>query len=180
MEAWLQSSMHWLLAALALPKVGLSAIFVISIVSATLLPLGSEPAVFGLVKLAPELFWPAIFVATLGNTIGGIISYAMGVGAERAFTRWREKHGHLEDHHAVAGRRKIGGRWHVQINEWMHRLGPPVLFFSWMPFVGDPLCAVAGWLRLAFWPSVFYMALGKFLRYTVMTTALVWAFPQLL
>jgi membrane protein YqaA with SNARE-associated domain len=44
---------------LALPQFGLSTLFVVSLVSATLLPLGSEPAVFGLVRLNPELFWPA-------------------------------------------------------------------------------------------------------------------------
>ncbi|MBL8333770.1 MAG: DedA family protein, partial [Rubrivivax sp.] len=58
MEAWLQS----LLATLALPQFGLSTVFVVSLISATLLPMGSEPAVFGLVKLNPELFWPAVLV----------------------------------------------------------------------------------------------------------------------
>jgi membrane protein YqaA with SNARE-associated domain len=43
--------------------------------------------------------------------------------------------------------------------------------------VGDPLCAVAGWLRLAFWPCVFYMAIGKFLRYVTATALLLWVFP---
>ena len=56
MEAWFNS----LLQALALPEYGLSTVFVVAFVSATLLPLGSEPAVFGLLKLNPDLFWPAI------------------------------------------------------------------------------------------------------------------------
>jgi len=177
MEAWLRSSIHALLLALALPKVGLSAIFVVSLVSATLLPLGSEPAVFGYVKLAPDMFWPAVLVATLGNTLGGIISYLMGLAAEKGYERWREKHGHA----AAEQRRKksTGGRWHGLISKWAHRLGPSALFFSWLPVVGDPLCAVAGWLRLPFWPSVFFMAIGKFLRYVVMTAGLLWAFPGL-
>ena len=70
MDAWIAP----LLAALALPSYGLSTVFVVSFVSATLLPMGSEPAVFGLVKLNPDLFWPAIFVATAGNSIGGAIN----------------------------------------------------------------------------------------------------------
>jgi hypothetical protein len=45
----------------------------VAFVSATLLPLGSEPAVFGLVKINPALFWPAILVATAGNTLGGAV-----------------------------------------------------------------------------------------------------------
>lgn len=170
MEAWIQSSIHWLLLTLALPSVGLSAIFIVSLVSATLLPLGSEPAVFGFVKLSPDMFWPAVLVATLGNTIGGAISYFIGLGAEKAYERWRVKH--PEKHHS-----KAGGRWHDYVSYWLHRLGPSALFFSWLPVVGDPLCAVAGWLRLSFWPSVFYMAIGKFLRYLVMTASLLWVFP---
>src|SRR5829696_3599181 len=87
MEAWMTALMAKLLAALALPKFGLSTVFVVSLVSATLLPLGSEPVVFGLVKLNPALFWPAVLVATAGNTVGGAISFWMGYGAEVAYER---------------------------------------------------------------------------------------------
>ena len=65
MEAWFES----VLALLALPKFGLSSVFLVAFVSATLLPMGSEPFVFGLVKLNPDLFWSAIVVATAGNTL---------------------------------------------------------------------------------------------------------------
>ncbi|MGO3130197.1 MAG: YqaA family protein, partial [Alcaligenes sp.] len=37
----------------------------------------------------------------------------------------------------------------------------------------------AGWLRLPFWPSVFYMAVGKLGRYITMTAGLLWIFPKL-
>lgn len=165
-------SIEWLLVTLALPRVGLSAIFVISLVSATLLPMGSEPAVFGYLKIAPHMFWPAILVATVGNTIGGVITYFMGMGAEKAYEHWREDH-------PPARRKRAGGRWHDTVSTWISRMGPITLLFSWLPIVGDPLCAVAGWLRLPFWRSVFYMALGKFLRYVIMTTALLWVFPTI-
>jgi membrane protein YqaA with SNARE-associated domain len=170
MEAWLLSSIHWLLDTLALPSVGLSAIFIIALVSATLLPLGSEPAVFGYLQIASDMFWPAVLVATLGNTIGGTISYAMGYGAEKAVERYREKH--PQRTHAPAG-----GRWHDYVSGWLHRLGPRALLFSWLPLVGDPLCAVAGWLRMPLLPSIVYMAIGKFLRYATMTAGLLWFFP---
>ena len=74
MEAWLDS----LMALLALPKFGLSTVFIVAFISATLLPLGSEPAVFGLVKLNPDMFWPAVLVATAGNTLGGAVTWWMG------------------------------------------------------------------------------------------------------
>lgn len=155
MEAWI----HSLLAALALPRYGLATVFVVAMISATLLPMGSEPAVFGLVKLNPALFWPAVLVATAGNTLGGAISYWMGYGAERAYERMTHKHGEAR---ALA---------------WLRRFGPRACLLSWLPVVGDPLCAVAGWLRLPFWPCVAFMAVGKFLRYVTFTAALVWVFP---
>ncbi|AOU95711.1 putative membrane protein [Achromobacter ruhlandii] len=171
MEESLLSAIHWLLNLLALPSVGLSAIFAVSLISATLLPLGSEPAVFGYIKLSPDMFWPAILVATAGNTIGGAISYAMGLGAEKAVERWKERHPH------APAQSRMRGRWHERAHDWIHRMGPPALLLSWLPAVGDPLCAVAGWLRLPFWPCVAYMAIGKFLRYLAMTASLLWLFP---
>ena len=156
MEAWIES----MIVALALPKFGLSTVFIVSLISATLLPLGSEPVVFGLVKLNPALFWQAISVATLGNTIGGGISWWMGYGAERAYER-------------VAHRKPM----EVKALAWLERFGPRACLLSWLPGVGDPLCAVAGWMRMPFWPCLGYMAVGKFARYVTMTALLLWVFP---
>ena len=143
----------------ALPQYGLVTVFIVSLVSATLLPMGSEFAVFGLLKLTPELFWPAMFVATAGNTIGGAISWWMGYGAETLYERIKHK------------------RVEMKALKWLESLGPKACLLSWLPLVGDPLCAIAGWLKLSFWPCVVYMAIGKFLRYTTMTAALLWWFP---
>ncbi len=156
LPTWLLALMAWL----ALPQFGLSTLFIISILSATLLPLGSEPAVFGLIKLNPDLFWPAIVVATAGNTIGGAIDWWMGYGAHRAIDQYKG--------HSV----------HLKALQWLEKLGPKACLLSWLPAVGDPLCAVAGWLRLPFWPCLGYMLIGKFLRYLIMTSLLLWAFPS--
>ena len=60
---------------------------------------------------------------------------------------------------------------------WLERLGAKACLLSFLPVVGDPLCAVAGWLKLPFWPCVGYMAIGKFGRYLVMSGLLFWVFP---
>ena len=143
-----------LLNLLALPQFGLSTVFLVSFISATLLPLGSEPAVFGLVQLNPAMFWPAILVATLGNTLGGALDWWLGYGAHKVAEKYKHSHTHL------------------RVLDWLKSLGPKACLLSWLPAVGDPLCAVAGWLRLPFWPCVMYMAIGKFFRYLVMTAAL--------
>ena len=156
MELWLNQLLQWL----ALPKFGLSSVFVVSFVSATLLPLGSEPVVFGLVKLNPELFWPAIGVATAGNTLGGMVSWWMGWGSHKVLNHWGNS------------------AHHVRALAWLEKLGPKACLLSWLPGVGDPLCAVAGWLQMPLWPCTLYMAIGKFGRYLVMTAGLLWVFPQ--
>jgi membrane protein YqaA with SNARE-associated domain len=155
MQEWVDSA----LTLLALPRVGLSTLFVVAFVSATLLPMGSEPALFGLLQLNPDLFWRAVMVATAGNTLGGMVDWWMGYGAHQVVDKY---------HHS---------RSHVKAIEWLERLGPKACLLAWLPVIGDPLCAVAGWLKLSFWPCVGYMAIGKFLRYVTMTGGLLWAFP---
>lgn len=151
--------MHQLLQWLALPQFGLSTVFLVSFISATLLPMGSEPAVFGLVKLNPDLFWPAVLVATVGNTLGGAVSWWMGLGTHQAVDKAR------------------GSATELRALAWLQRFGPRACLLSWLPVVGDPLCAVAGWLRMPFWPCLAYMAVGKLARYVTMTGALLYAMP---
>jgi membrane protein YqaA with SNARE-associated domain len=151
MEHQIQQTLTWVMQWLALPEYGLLTLFVIAFVSATLLPLGSEPALIGLLQINPGLFWPAILVATVGNTMGGALTWAMGWGSHRLVDKYAQH------------------RVHLRALDWLQRRGPVACLLSWLPVIGDPLCAVAGWLRLPFWPCVGYMALGKFLRYLTLT-----------
>jgi membrane protein YqaA with SNARE-associated domain len=137
------SLLGWFNYLLALPEFNLGAVFIVSFISATILPLGSEPVVFAAIKFSPHLFWPVILIATLGNTLGGMLDYWMGDKAHEVFAS--KKH----------------SRWFG----WLERFGAKALLLAWLPGIGDPICLLAGWLILPFWPSVGYMALGKFLRY---------------
>lgn len=148
----IESIITWLLQLLAAPEVGLTSVFIISFISATLLPLGSEPAVFAVVKANAALFWPVIGVATVGNTLGGMVDYWLGYRAKAAFAEERET------------------RWF----RWLARYGAKTMLLAWLPGIGDPLCTLAGWLKLPFWPSVAYMAVGKLARYLTMTTLLLY------
>jgi membrane protein YqaA with SNARE-associated domain len=118
------------------------------------------------------MFWAAILVATAGNVIGGMIDWWMGHEARKAWIHYRWKHRHDVHRHseAEARRPKLSDEWFGR----MRRYGPPALLLSWLPGVGDPLCAVAGWLRLRWLPCLWWMAIGKFLRYVAMTSALLW------
>ncbi|MFC5459629.1 YqaA family protein [Massilia niabensis] len=148
----IETAVLWLLKVLAAPTVGLTSVFLISFVSATLVPLGSEPAVFAVVKANEAMFWPAIIVATIGNTLGGAVDYYLGYRAKIAFAKERQS------------------RWFG----WLAKYGSKTMLLSWLPGIGDPLCTLAGWLHLPFWSSVMYMMIGKFGRYLTMTLVLLY------
>lgn len=143
----IESAILWLLKTLAIPTVGLSSVFIISFISATLVPMGSEPAVFAVIKANPAIYWQVILVATLGNTLGGVVDYWMGYGAKQTFASERSS------------------KWFG----WLERFGAKTMLLGWLPGIGDPICTLAGWLKLPFWPCVAYMAIGKFVRYILMT-----------
>ena len=108
--------MQWL----ALPQFGLSTVFVVALVSARCCPWAPEPAVFGLIKLNPDLFWPAILVATVGNTLGGGGGLVDGLGAHKVVDRAR---GHPARCPGLAGKFGPGlpARWLLW---WATRCAP--------------------------------------------------------
>lgn len=160
MDKWFTELIMGLLGMFAIPKYGLSSIFIISLVSATLIPMGSEPAVALYVKLNPELFWVAIFVATAGNALGGAVNWWMGYAAKRAYEHKKKS---------------LASAVEAKAMLWLEKLGPKACFFSFLPIIGDPLATLAGWLKFPFWSCFFYGALGKLLRYIVLTK-IVWYF----
>lgn len=123
----------------------LGALFLSSFLAATLLPGGSEAVLFGVLKLDGGLLWPALTLATLGNTLGGMTSYLLG--------------------------RLLPRRDALPGLAWVRRYGAAALLLAWAPLIGDALCVAAGWLRLnAFWVGVF-MASGKLGRYLAVAYA---------
>ncbi|MDD4977267.1 MAG: DedA family protein [Gallionella sp.] len=119
----------------------LLSLFTSSLLGATLLPGGSEAVLFAVLKAYPESLWLALLVATLGNTLGGMISFGMGWLLPQTQTL---KHVDKVRHY-----------------------GTPALLLAWTPLLGDALCLAAGWLRLSWWQAALFMALGKFARYWV-------------
>ncbi len=125
---------------------GLAAIFVSAFLSATVLPGNSEVVLFAVLKAHPGSAVAAIVLATLGNTLGSLTTFALG----RALPQ------RLRDNRAI---------------ERMRRHGPVALLLAWVPFVGDALCAAAGWLRLRWLPCTLFIAAGKLARYLVVAYA---------
>ena len=121
----------------------LAALAISAFVSATVLPANSEIVLLAVLKAHPDRALAAIAIATLANTLGGLTTYALGrlVPAR-----------HVPSARMVAVVRRHGA--------W-------ALLASWVPIVGDALCAAAGWLRVHWAAATLAMAAGKLARYLV-------------
>ncbi|ELY4323695.1 YqaA family protein [Cronobacter turicensis] len=127
----------------------LLSLFTSSFLSATLLPGSSEAVLVALlvsVKTAP---WLLVLTATIGNSLGGLTNVILG----RLFPL------------------RESSRWQERAQGWLQRFGEPALLLSWLPLVGDLLCLLAGWLRLPWGPVIFFLCLGKALRYIIIAAA---------
>ena len=124
---------------------GLAGLFAASFLASTIVPLSSEVVLFAYLKLYPGEVTLALALATLGNTLGGLTSYALG----RLLPARVQK--------------KLDPR----VLEKLRRYGSPLTFFAWLPVVGDALCIAAGWLRLNWIAVTAFMAVGRLLRYWV-------------
>ena len=140
-------------------------LFIGSLLASTLVPGGVEGLLLVMVK--EQLYgMPSLFlVATICNTLVGIITFLIGMLLAGGL-RYGRPHPRLERWFSVEN--KALGR--------IRRYGSPALLFSWMPVVGDPLCLAAGFLGLRFWPSALMIAAGKAARYLV----LLWILQQTL
>ncbi len=130
--------------ALLSPEGGLAAVLAAAFVAATLVPLSSEAVLFGYLKLHPEHAALAVALATLGNTAGGMTTYLIG---------------------------RLAPRKDFPHADLVRRYGAPATFFAWLPFVGDALCAAAGWLRIRWLAALGFMAAGRLARYLVIAYA---------
>src|SRR6056297_1592994 len=126
-----------------------AALFIVSFLAATLLPLGSE---WLLVTLLLDGKSPALVVviATIGNTLGGATNYLIG--------RW----GSDWLIHKVL---RVDSRQQLRAEDWFQRYGSLSLLLSWLPIVGDPLCLVAGTLRTSLLRFFVLVTTGKAFRY---------------
>jgi membrane protein YqaA with SNARE-associated domain len=122
-------------------------LFASAFVSSTLMPGGSEVVFVALLQDGSHAPAPLLAVAALGNTLGGMTSWGLG----RAIA-WRYPGRALEERHQRAVER-------------VRRFGPLVLLLSWLPVIGDPLCAAAGWLRVHWLKALLFIGAGKLARY---------------
>jgi membrane protein YqaA with SNARE-associated domain len=94
-----------------------------------------------------------VLVASLGNTLGSVINYALG----RMLERFRHRRWFPASEAALD-----------RAQGWYARWGRWSLLLSWAPIIGDPLTVIAGVMREPLWRFVVLVAIAKTGRYVTL------------
>jgi membrane protein YqaA with SNARE-associated domain len=138
---------------------GLPALFCVSFLAATVLPIASEWLLAAIV-IQPVDMTAAVAVATVGNTLGAVTTWAVGCwGGLWVMQRWL----------------RISAADRLRAENGYTRWGSWSLLFAWAPVVGDPLCLVAGLFNVPLMRFIPLVAIGKAGRYLIVA----WAARQL-
>ena len=130
-------------------------VFSSAFLAATIVPFASEIALTGALAAGGAVHW-LVLVATLGNSLGAVVNWAVG----RFIERFRDRRWF------PANREQL-----ERAQAWFRRYGIWSLLFAWLPIVGEPLTVVAGAMRVHIAPFLILVAIGKGLRYVVLALA---------
>lgn len=133
----------------ALATYGYPALFLLSFLASTLLPLGSEWLLVAMLVKGHDPV-ATVTVATIGNYLGACTSYAIGIFGGSFLIKKLLRIGEPEQERAE--------RFFARYGSWS-------LPLSWLPVIGDPLCLVAGLLNIRFLRFSAFVVAGKLLRY---------------
>lgn len=130
-------------------------LFLSAAIAGSLLPFSSEAVLAVLIGMGLDPMW-CVAAATIGNTLGGMICYGLGILGNRNAIR---RLGITEEQLARA-ERFLAGR------------GAAMAFFAFLPVIGEAIAVALGFMRSNIWITVFSMAAGKALRYVLLVLAL--------
>jgi membrane protein YqaA with SNARE-associated domain len=126
-------------------------LFLASFLAATVVPFSSEALLTFLIINGTDPY-AAVLVATAGNWLGGMSSYAIGYMGKWV---WIEKYLRIK--------RETIEKWHDRL----YRKGAIFAFLSWVPAVGDIFAVGLGLLRSSIPITAVAMLAGKFSRYVI-------------
>jgi membrane protein YqaA with SNARE-associated domain len=131
-------------------------LFAIAFLAATVLAAQSEAALVALILADQQPVAELVAAASLGNTLGAVVNWALGRGVAR-----------------FSGRRwfPLSPEQLSRASGWYRRWGRFSLLLSWAPLVGDALTVAAGVLREPFWSFLALVAVAKTGRYLVLAAA---------
>ncbi len=139
-------------------EAGLGGLFLAAFLAATPVPFQSEIVFLALQAAGVASPWVLVIVASVGNTLGSVVTYGIGRGvAQFQGRRWFP----------------VTPAQMARAEGWFGRWGIWVLLASWAPF-GDVIVLMAGVLRTKLWQFLLLVAVAKTGRYIVLAWAGGW------
>ena len=123
-------------------------LFFSAFVSATLFPLGSEALLIYDIKEGYNIYL-LVLVATLGNTLGSVVNYYLGLKGEEYLVE----------------KKLLNEKYITKSKGYFDRFGSVCILFAWVPIIGDPITFVAGILKYDFKKFLILVTISKFSRY---------------
>ena len=124
--------------------------------AATVVPFASEITLVAALAAGGAVHW-LLAVATLGNTLGALVNWALG----RLMERFRDRRWFPVDAKQLE-----------RAQAWFRRYGVWSLLLAWAPLIGEPLTVIAGAMRVHVVPFLVLVAAGKAVRYAVLVFVL--------
>ncbi|MDZ7818796.1 MAG: YqaA family protein [Aliarcobacter sp.] len=117
-------------------------------ISATLFPLGSEALLIYDIKEGYNIYL-LVLVATLGNSLGSLLNYFLGLKGEEYLVR----------------KKLLNEKMIIKSKAYFDKYGSVCLLFSWLPIIGDPITFVAGILKYDLKRFIILVVIAKLSRY---------------
>ncbi len=130
----------------------LAGLFVAAFIAATLIPFQSEILFVGLLVADLGPVAVVILVASVANTLGAFVNYAIGAHLER----YRDHRWFPLNPERLERARRFFERW----GKWS-------LLLSWMPLI-ELTTVIAGTLRTPLWQFALLVGIAKTARYLVL------------
>lgn len=134
-------------------ELGYIGLFIAAFLAATILPIGSEVVLVGLLLNDFSPTW-VVTVATIGNVLGSILNYVIGFFGSAFF---------------IYKVLKISQQKFEKAQVAFEKWGAVSLLLAWVPIIGDPLTVIAGVLRINIWLFLVLVTIGKLGRYLVVS-----------
>jgi len=122
--------------------------FFVSLISATLIPMGSEALLIYNLSINLNIYSLLLF-ATFGNSLGSIINYFLGLKGEE----------YLINKNILKEKSILNGK------KYFDKYGAYCILLSWVPIIGDPITFVAGILKYNLKKFILLIFIAKGGRY---------------
>ncbi|MBR5435155.1 MAG: DedA family protein [Bacteroidales bacterium] len=134
-----------------LEQLGYFGLFIGSFLASTIVPFSADALLIGSLVAGLDMFL-CLVLATVGNWLGGLTSYAIGwLGNMERIEKWFKI-----SPEKLEKQREVVSRW-----------GSLLAFVTWLPFVGDVFSIALGFYKINWWRCALWMFVGRALRFVV-------------